>query len=95
MDNRPEGVVAIANSPHMANLTYLDLSFGYEHQEDYPKGFPDDFYINDEGAKALANSPHLSNLETLILDGEHMSAEGAQALENSTQLTKLKTLKIE
>jgi uncharacterized protein (TIGR02996 family) len=60
-----EGAVALAGSPHLANLITLLLLYNQ---------------IGDEGAVALASSPHLANLTTLNLDGNGIEGEGTEAL---------------
>src|SRR6202140_1564481 len=67
-------IEALTASPHLQNLTYLDL--GEKH-------------IGDAGAQALANSPHLQNLTYLNLRGNQIGAAGAQALATSPHLTNL------
>ena len=66
-----EGAKALANSPHLQNLTSLDLS---------------DNDIGVEGAIALTNSPHLQNLTNLNLKRNQIGDEGATAIVNSPHL---------
>ncbi len=100
------GALAIANSPHLANLTSLDL----RQNEIGPEGvraivrFPYPYFtkltsldlsdngIGDEGAREIADSPFLANLTSLYLWQSGMSAEGAQALAESPYLAKLISL---
>jgi hypothetical protein len=57
--------VALAGSPHLANLTHLRLRGNG---------------IGTEGAVALAGSSHLANLTALDLSDNGISAERAVAL---------------
>jgi uncharacterized protein (TIGR02996 family) len=58
-------MAAIAASPHLKNLTTLNLRGNY---------------IRDEGVQALAASPHLKNLTTLYLGYNRIGTTGVQAL---------------
>ncbi|MFO0879081.1 MAG: TIGR02996 domain-containing protein [Gemmataceae bacterium] len=68
---------AFANSPHLANLTWL-LLMGIK--------------IGNVGAHALAQSPHLANLTRLCLGGNEIGDTGAQALAQSSHLSNLTRL---
>ncbi len=59
------GAAALARSPHVAGLRYLDLSPGL---------------ARDEGAAALAGSPHLNDLRELRMGGNNIGEEGTAAL---------------
>jgi Ran GTPase-activating protein (RanGAP) involved in mRNA processing and transport len=67
----------MAESPHLAGLTALDLRNNR---------------INDEGLQALAESPHLANLSVLRLGGNVFQDAGAQALASSAHLRRLAVL---
>jgi hypothetical protein len=75
-----EGVTAIANSPYLSNLTFLNLS----NNDD----------IGDEGATAIANSPYLSNLTFLNLSNNDIEDEGVRAIANSPNLINLTSLNL-
>ena len=74
-----EGARALAASPHLARLTYLNL------------GNND---IRDEGVRALTASPHLARLSKLDLFGNRIGAEGAQALATAPYLGRLASLNL-
>jgi uncharacterized protein (TIGR02996 family) len=63
------GARALAESPHLTNLTSLQLS---------------SLEIGDEGVTALAQSPILANLTRLDLDSCHFGADGVVALASAT-----------
>jgi hypothetical protein len=71
------GVIALAGSPRLANLTTLLLS---------------SCDIGDEGIQALAQSPHLSNLTRLELWGNRIGDEGLKALAGCPHLANLQFL---
>ncbi len=75
----PKDLAALAASPHLRNLTTLDLCYNK---------------LGPEGARALAASPHLRNLTTLDLWHNDLGAEGAQALAASPHLQHLTTLNL-
>jgi hypothetical protein len=68
------GARALADSPHLADLTSLDLFYAR---------------LGDEGALALASSPHLARLTSLSLIACGVGPAGAQALASSPSLTSL------
>ena len=70
-------VANFAASPHLKNLTHLDLGWNN---------------IRDAGAQALAASPHLTNLTRLHLAGNQIGDAGAQALADSSQIKNLTRL---
>ena len=72
-----EGAKAIANSPHLANLTRLDL-------------FKNN--ISPAGVKAILASAHLNNLFHLDLVSNDIDIDAAMALEKGNTLPKLKVL---
>ena len=72
-------VAEFAASPHLKNLTRLDL---WNNQ------------IGDAGVQALAASPHLSNLTQLYLAGNQIGDAGAQALAASPHLSNLTHLNL-
>ena len=99
-----EGVKALAESPYLSNLTYLDLA-GNRMGPEGAKALAESHYLSNlttldlscneigsEGAKALAESPYLSNLTTLDLAGNRMGPKGAKALAESHYLSNLTSL---
>jgi uncharacterized protein (TIGR02996 family) len=72
--------VALARSPHLANLTHLNLA---------------DAHIEGPGLIALAESPHLANLTSLNLAGNLLTAAAAQALRAAPHLTRLTRLALD
>jgi uncharacterized protein (TIGR02996 family) len=72
-------VAMLANSPHLAHLTVLELY---------------DRHVGAVGAAALAASPYLAKLTTLNLDGCSIGPDGARALAGSTSLSRLTTLQL-
>ena len=70
---------AIAQSPHLRNLTVLDLSGNA---------------IGDKGAVALAESPHLRNLAELDLTHAELTDRGAVALLDSPVTANLEVLRL-
>jgi uncharacterized protein (TIGR02996 family) len=68
------GALGLAGSPHLKNLTALNLA-GCE--------------ITDAGAEALAAAPHLANLTDLDLSFNPISEVGLQALAESPHLKRL------
>ena len=77
------GVIALARSPHLAQLTYLDLSV-----------YLAEVGAGDAGAEALAGSPSMSNLEHLGLVENSVGDAGALALARSPHLTRLRRLNL-
>jgi uncharacterized protein (TIGR02996 family) len=71
------GVIALANSPHLAALRALSL-------ENVP--------LTLEGVQALAESPHLAGLETLDLSGARLDEASVRALVASPHLNNLALL---
>lgn len=76
------GIKAIAESPIMANVRYLNLKGSRDG---------DGGNVGVEGNRALANSPYLSNLEVLKGLGGH-NDDSAVVLANATGLGALHTL---
>jgi uncharacterized protein (TIGR02996 family) len=72
----PEGVRALAGSPYLARLTYLNPGHG----------------IGDEGARALAESPHWRGLTSLYLNSCNLGPDGARALAGSPVLASVQKL---
>jgi hypothetical protein len=68
------GTKVLVQSPHLANLTLLDLT-GHR--------------IGVGGTAAVANSPHLRRLRTLILTNNKIGPKGARALAASPHLDNL------
>ena len=62
-----ERLAVFLSSPHLQQLTCLDLS---------------DHAIGDEGARAIANSPHLKKITSLGLSDNQLGEEGAAAIES-------------
>jgi hypothetical protein len=75
-----KGAWALAQSPHLARLTVLDLG---------------DNRISSKGVRAVAESPHLDNLASLNLEGTDVGDDGARALAQSTYLAYLRFLKLD
>jgi uncharacterized protein (TIGR02996 family) len=75
----PVGAEALAQSPHLHNLTTLNLARNG---------------IGAAGAEALAQSPHLHNLTTLNLSLNRIGAAGVEALAQSPHLHNLTTLNL-
>jgi uncharacterized protein (TIGR02996 family) len=71
------GVRALAESPQLRQLVYLDLN----------KNF-----VGDAGARLLAGSPNCSRLESLDLAGCDLTSAGAKALARSPYLRNLDSL---
>lgn len=72
---RGEGRIgALAESPHLAGLTALDLRSNL---------------VGNAGAEALAASPHMRHLATLRLGGNNIAAAGTRALAISPYLSNL------
>lgn len=71
------GALALAASPHLSNLTALDLCYAK---------------VGDEGAHALATSPHLTRLTSLDLSANLITSAGASALASAPQLADLQQL---
>ena len=59
------GAMALAGSPHLRNLAFLDLSCNQ---------------IGEQGALALAASPHLEGLSRLELGENDLGSKGEGAL---------------
>jgi Ran GTPase-activating protein (RanGAP) involved in mRNA processing and transport len=74
-----EALVALARSPFLTSLKYLDLS---------------NAKISDEGVLALAASPILSQLRELYLNNNQITDRGALALVNSPFLRRMEVVKI-
>jgi hypothetical protein len=74
----PEGVRALANSPYLARLTYLDPGYA----------------IRDEAARALAQSPHWRSLTVLNIDSCNLGPDGARALAGSAVLASVERLSL-
>lgn len=75
---RGEGRIgALAESPHLAGLTVLDLRSNL---------------VGDAGAEALAASPHVRQLATFRLGGNNIAAAGTRALAVSAYLSNLTSL---
>jgi uncharacterized protein (TIGR02996 family) len=70
-------VRALAESPYLANLASLDLSFNG---------------VGDAGARALASSPYLHRLTHLILRGNEIGGPGLRALAQAPGLKELRWL---
>lgn len=65
---------ALACSPHLRNLTALDLSGNY---------------LGDDGVRVLASSKHLAGLEELRLGASNVGPAGLMALASSPNFAKL------
>src|SRR5262249_46183507 len=76
---RTEGAVALADSPNLAGLRHLDLSYNV---------------LRDRGVLALAGSPHLADLESLNLQDVKAGPRGVEALANSPHLGRLRKLNL-
>jgi uncharacterized protein (TIGR02996 family) len=77
---RGEGrIIALAESPHLAGLTALDLRSNM---------------AGDAGAVALAASPHVRHLTTLRLGGNRIGAAGMRTLAVSPYLSNLTSLNL-
>lgn len=78
-EDKDKGIRALISSPHLSNLTTLDLcnnAMGYKC------------------AKALASSVHLSSLRTLVLNQNSIGERGLKALARSSKLSNLSTLNL-
>jgi hypothetical protein len=108
-DNPPigdGGAEALAASPHLTGLLYLDLSncgigpAGAAAQAASPnlarlRHLRLNYNpVGDEGARALAGSPHLDELHTLDLMRTDVGEEGARALARSRGLGGLRRLDV-
>ena len=71
-----EGVRALANSPYLANLTYLDPGHA----------------IGDDGAQELAQSPYWRSLKWLNLNSANLGPVGIRALAESPVLASVEKL---
>lgn len=80
---KTKGVIALARSAALSNLTWLDLSVS-DRQEG----------AGDAGVCAIAESPYLSNLSYLGLLENSVGDEAALALARSPYLTRLRTLQL-
>ena len=69
-----EGAAALAASPHLQGLLFLDLNYNV---------------LEDEGVRAIAESPFLTKLGALHLAGTGVGDEGAIALASSPNLAHL------
>ncbi len=73
-----EGVRALANSPYLAQLRYLDPGHA----------------IGDEGAQALAASPFWRRMTELTLNSCNIGPEGIRALAGSPVLDSVESLSL-
>jgi uncharacterized protein (TIGR02996 family) len=80
-----EGAALIAGSPHLANLTALNLS-AHEQQ------FVD--CLHAAGAQALADTPHLTRLRVLDLSDHYIGDAGLIDLVNSPNARSLERLAV-
>jgi uncharacterized protein (TIGR02996 family) len=71
----------VAASPHLAQLTSLEISKGSYH-------------VNDAAASILARSPHLGNLTSLSLHENHVGAAGVADIVISPHLGRLVALSV-
>jgi uncharacterized protein (TIGR02996 family) len=78
-DLGPSGAKALADSPHLARLTHLELHGGG---------------IGDAGARALARSRHLTRLAQLVVTESAIGPAGARALAGSAIFAKLEVLSL-
>jgi Ran GTPase-activating protein (RanGAP) involved in mRNA processing and transport len=79
-----KGVIALAGSPGLAKLTWLELSV-----PDKGEG------AGNDGVRAIAESPHLANLAFLGLKCNNVGDEAAIALAQSPHLRLLRVLDVE
>jgi uncharacterized protein (TIGR02996 family) len=94
----------LAASPHLANLTCLDLAGAQvgdavceaiaasPHLARLTRLHLNGNRLGDHGVSALARSPHLSNLNTLILGANPFGPEGVRSLADSPRLANLREL---
>lgn len=75
----PEGMRALAECPHLAGLTVLEVGANW---------------AEDDGVRALAGSPHLARLQLLDLRFSQMTENGAKALAASAHLRELRELDV-
>jgi uncharacterized protein (TIGR02996 family) len=78
-------LLALADSPHLARVTILDLAGWYTYDS------PADL-VDDEQAAALAGSPHVSGLTALNLRCNDIGDAGVHALAGSPYLARLTEL---
>ncbi|MGL6076751.1 MAG: TIGR02996 domain-containing protein [Fimbriiglobus sp.] len=98
--------LALANSPHLANLRSLSLDVNHignngviaiansPHVANLHTLSIGSNDLGDAGAIAIANSPHLINLHTLNLGGNYIDNEGTIAIANSPHLIKIRSLSL-
>jgi uncharacterized protein (TIGR02996 family) len=80
----PADVVALARSPHAANLRVLRLI----ERTGYPTAF------TDESVRAFAESPHLAGLIELAVWGHELSDDALQTLARATFAGNLRVLRL-
>ncbi len=80
----PIGVRALAQSPLLAGLRFLDLTGNYGSER----------AIGDEGARALAEPRQVQSLKTLLLGAQRIGTDGAFALGSAAALAGLEVLNL-
>tara|TARA_B100001989_G_C24541169_1_gene467638 strand:- start:1582 stop:2601 length:1020 start_codon:yes stop_codon:yes gene_type:complete len=100
------GAMLIAESPHVSQLNYLEISDGSIGAEganwlaqssslcSLQKLLLPSCYILDEGLIALAKAAHLSGLKLLECGGNNLHDEGLIVLAQSPHMMQLKTLSL-
>lgn len=86
------GASAIAGSPHLASLTFLNLNDNGRYRAIGAALMDLSMSIGDRGAEALAASEHLGKLQWLYLRNCSIGDAGARALADSTRLSSLNVL---
>ena len=106
-DNNLGDVREIANSPHLQNLTSLNLGYNNIGDEEAIEIANSPHlknlihlnlwanWIGDEGGRELANSPYLQNLTSLSLGINQLGSEGVKEIANSPYLKHLTYLNLE
>lgn len=99
-----EDIIALAQSPHLRNITYFDLTANYFSERGLSVLAQSSsmaqlrvlvltgVYLRDAGAHAIADSPVLTNLVALYLGGTAIGDQGVRALARSPNLACLRYL---
>ncbi len=103
-----DGVAALAGSPYLAKLTYLDIGVNNFSETMGAAGATviansaymanlrtlnlGNHLIGPDGVRAIAISPYLNKLESLELCGNNMTDDGVEALAASPNMANVRTL---